>query len=465
MKIPNLPLANITLSGSVSAPVAEKFNKAIDEFKENINPDLEKYKGMENAPIIPYEDPFKGRHTSNLELPSYFGMRHYKITSSAIDMRDPHKERTYQYGELTDVEDINAYLDQLERLEGEHKIMFEHLKPTKELLSLAEKMSDEELAQFAEFMVEISGVEFFQTQKSTVPDELITALNAMSEDELSSSIEAMSSILSQGEGYQKTASPVGADKYGRENAVLFSYQDGMELKAGYYGNNAGNKLAKNFAKLLTDNKLNSEQLIEMNHHISQSSFEQSRGIVDMAGLVSKHMLDDMLSMLDEADKDNAQNIFSYLGQQVNYQAHRQYYQTDKGDYVVQQDDIASESDRRNLYENILTAHNEFGLGWISDALDEVQDTPAQIQKEIWQQLLDDKEATPDNFIKSDSLETWADNNLASIELQFHAKQTMKIHEFNSELFLPEILSNLTFYASGNHKLANEADVKEGSPQS
>ena len=98
-------------------------------------------------------------------------------------------------------------------------------------------------------------------------------------------------------------------------------------------------------------------------------------------------------------------------------------------------------------------------------LDEVEGTPAQIQKEIWQQLLEDKEATPDNFIKSDSLETWATNNLASIELQFHDKQTMKIHEFNSELFLPETLSNLTFYASGDHKLANEADVREVSPQS
>ncbi|MGB0988931.1 MAG: hypothetical protein ACPGVL_16940, partial [Pseudoalteromonas spongiae] len=104
MKFPNFPQININVSTQVNASTSENLKKSVNEVQSD--PNLDKYKGMESAPSIPYHDPFNGRNATNIQIPHFFGMRHYRIMPSAIDMSDPHKERTYQYGDLTDVDEI-----------------------------------------------------------------------------------------------------------------------------------------------------------------------------------------------------------------------------------------------------------------------------------------------------------------------------------------------------------------------
>lgn len=450
MKFPNFPQININVSTQVNASTSENLKKSVNEVQSD--PNLDKYKGMESAPSIPYHDPFNGRNATNIQIPHFFGMRHYRIMPSAIDMSDPHKERTYQYGDLTDVDEINAFLDQLDRLDGDHRVMFEHLKPSKELLSLAEKLSDEELEQFTEFMVEISRPSFIANSRNTdLPDRLISTLNSFSDDTISSSVKAMTAVLDQGKAYKASTSPISDNEYSSEQLSFVSYKEGLDLRAGYLVENAGNEFAKDFATLLNSKKLSEEQLVDVNRHIGMSSFEQSRGILDMAATVSKQYLDDVITLLAEVDKSDQANVFAYLGQQVNYQAHRQYYQLENGDMVIQQDDITGKSKRRNLYENVLTAHKDNGLKWVNDAIKEFEGTPAQIQNEAWQKLLDDKAADPDSFLEPEPLQAWAIRNLGGIEKGLLEEQTVKIMKFNSERLLPDLIVGLKFITSGNQQ--------------
>ena len=178
----------------------------------------------------------------------------------------------------------------------------------------------------------------------------------------------------------------------------------------------------------------------------------------MMNIVKTHRNNDVLAMLNEVDKVSEANLLHYLAQQTNYQANKKYYQMDNGMFIAQQDNISSDSNRRELYNTILNAYNDIGMGWINDTLEQFTGTPAQIQNELWQTLLDHKEKLPEQFTRSDSVEAWAINNIARIEGAFHVKQMNKIYDYNSERLVPDLIGQLTFYSSGN--IGSSADSKE-----
>ncbi|WP_404340508.1 hypothetical protein [Pseudoalteromonas mariniglutinosa] len=445
MKIPHLPHATRVAAPSLATTTAQQFKTATDEFNANPN---NKNTISDDAAHIPYYDPFKGRYIDTSHATPYLGMDHFAVFGS-LDMSKPDQGVVYQYGELTEHDDINAFLDQVERLEGEHRTMFEHLKPTQDLLNLAQRMSDEELAQFAEFMVTTSSIRFGLNNRD-ISEQLIASLSKHADDVLSSSISTMAALLKQGDDYKKPTSPTGEDEHGNELLILQSTQEHVDWFASHYkAKSAKSELANNYASLLMNKTLSDNQLIELNTHLSTTNLEQSNGIIDMMSLIKTHQNDDVLAMLNEVDKNNDTDVFTYLAQQRNYQAHKQYYQLDNGRYVAQQDNISTPSDRRHLYDNILTAYNTAGLGWINDALDELKDSPAQIQNTVWDTLLADKETMPEQFTSTDSLQIWVANNLKDLEMQFHTQQISKIHDYNEAGLVPDELGRLTFVASGN----------------
>ncbi|MFU2509429.1 hypothetical protein [Pseudoalteromonas sp. ASV78] len=397
-------------------------------------------------------DPFRGRNIDFIYSPDLnpiLGMKKYGIGSSPIDINKPFAERSYKYGEFTNPDDINAFLDQVDRLDGELKNMFQHLKPTAELLELVQKMSDEELAAFTQFAVTTSRHQFGLENKNS-SEQLISSLSKLSSDALSSTIATMDKLLQQGNDYKKPVSPIGENEHGNETLAMISMPDTISwFKSNYRANMAKYELANDYANLLMEKTLSEGQLIQLNSHLSETTLEQSSGIIDMMSLVKTHQNDDVLAMLNEVDKDGEPNLFSYLAQQTNYQANKQYYQMDNGKFVAQQDNISSDSNRRELYNNILNANNDIGMGWINDALEQFTGTPAQIQNELWQTLLDDKEKMPEQFTRSDSVEAWALKNISRIEGAFHVTQMNKIYDYNSEQLVPELIGKLSFYSSGN----------------
>jgi len=447
VKIPSLPQAQRLFTQPIKPHLGDKFKAAIEVFTSSpVNKELNT---IENAPVIAVDDPFKGRKLNHDDLPHYFGMGLYGLSSSAIEMNKPFTERTYRYGEFTDPDDINAFLDQLDRLDGEHRRMFQHIKPTQELLDLAQKMSDEELSLFAEFAVTTSSLRFGMQNKD-ISEQLISSLSKLSDEALSSTVNTMAAILKQGDDYKKPTSPIGDDINGNELLVMQSSDENIDwFKSSYKANNTKTDLAISYANLLMNKNQSDEQLTQLNSHLADTNLQQSSGIMDMMSLIKTHQNDEMLAMLSEVDKDNQNDVFTYLAQQTNYQANKQYYQIGNGKHVAQQDNISDPSSRRILYDNILEAYNDIGLGWINDTLDEIKESPAQIQNQIWEKLLADKEKSPDQFIHSDSVQKWVTTNVPSMQMNFHTQQINKIYDYNSERLVPDLLGRLTFFSSGN----------------
>lgn len=418
---------------------------------------------LESAASTPLHDPFKGRRFNLDYTPSsYLGMKNHNIVSSnTINMGEPITQPSYRYGDFTDHDDINAFLDQVDRLDGELKNMFQHLRPTPELLELVQKMSDEELTAFTQFAVKTSS-HLFGIENRNISEQLILSLSKLSDDALSSTIATMGELLQQGNEYKKPVSPIGENENGNETLVMISMPENINwFKSNYSANTAKYELADNYADLLIEKTFSEGQLIQLNDHLSESTLEQSSSIIDMMSLLKTHQNDDVLTMLNDVDKDSEPNLLDYLAQQTNYQANKQYYQMDNGKFVAQQDNISSDSNRRELYNNILNAYNDIGMGWINDALEQFTGTPAQIQNELWQTLIDDKEKLPEQFTRSDSVEAWALKNIARIENVFHVAQMNKIYDYNSERLIPDLIGDLTFFSSGN--VRSSVDSEE--PQS
>ena len=307
-----------------------------------------------------------------------------------------------------------------------------------------------------------AGYRFIIQSSGNISEQLISSLSKLSDDALSSTIATMGELLQQGNEYKKPVSPIGENKNGNETLEMISMPENINwFKSNYSANTAKYELANNYADLLIEKTFSEGQLIQLNSHLSETTLEQSSGIIDMMNLVKTHQNDDVLAMLNEVDKDGEPNLLDYLSQQTNYQANKQYYQMDNGKFVAQQDNISSDSNRRELYNNILNAYNDIGMGWINDALEQFTGTPAQIQNELWQTLLDDKEKLPEQFTRSDSVEAWALKNISRIEGAFHVAQMNKIYDYNSERLIPDLIGDLTFFSSGN--VRSSVDSEE--PQS
>ncbi|WP_054015520.1 hypothetical protein [Pseudoalteromonas sp. R3] len=406
---------------------------------------LQSVQGNDFASVFTYPRP----HT---QLPDYIGFKRFHITSQEMTKNEHGQLSTqYAYGDLTDKDDINAFLAQLDRLPPEQRNKLEHIKPSKSLLSLAERLDDDALSQLADILIDAGNTSIFALEKrSHVPDELVEALSSLPDDILYDTLQTFASLAEQGDTYQAPTSPVGVDEKGRERILMTSSDRDKYWQYELAQPPENLQLLHSYTDLLISGKFKGDDLSTLNTHLQESTFSQSRGILDMANVIKPFEKHSMLAMLNEADKESENNVFAYLSQQVDLSAHRQYYQTEKNDVVVQQDLPPGESDRGRLYSDILTAYDEYGLGWINDALEHTAGTPPQIQQQLWGQLLDDAEHYNEQFVRSDALESWASFAIPPLLQAFHDRQIDDIRDYNSERILPDYLGNLTFLGGMKH---------------
>lgn len=433
------------------AAIADSGTPITDEHLKTLLPEIP------NRPASPFTYP-----RPSAERSDYVGFKRFHIVSQhSADTEHGQLSKEYAYGDLSDTDDINAFLAQLDRLSPEQRNKLEHIKPSKSLLSIAERLDDEALSQLADILIDAGSTPIFSEQRrNQVPDQLVDALAALSDDVLGDTIATLASLREQGASYQAPTSPVSLDEHGQEHLLMASYDREKFWKHKINQPVEEIELLHTFSDLLISGKFKGDDLSTLNTHLQQSTFEQSRGILDMATVIKPFEKHSMLEMLDEADKDSEPNIFAYLSQQVDLSAHRQYYQSENNDMVVQQDLPPSDSDRGRLYSDILTAYDEYGLGWINDALEHVADTPPQIQRQLWSQLLDDAAQFEDQFIRSDALESWANQAITPILHAFHDQQIERIREFNSEREVPDYLGNLTYFGSMRQATISATDTTE-----
>ncbi|WP_155735684.1 hypothetical protein [Pseudoalteromonas luteoviolacea] len=380
----------------------------------------------------------------NLVSFGYFSL--YRIQA------DHDEENKFQYGELTEQSDIDAFLAQKDRLSADGQIRFTFIKPTKELLELSQRLNDDELEKLAEILTSAPRYNEKTNLISDNSEAIISTLNTLSDDVLTSSLNALTHLTQQNKVHDRAApyTPEGLlNEDGIENPLLrveyASFEDSGWIELNDYSSHL-----MQYIKLLDNNRMHDGQLLEFNQHISQGDFATNAGMIDMAITMKPFEHQHFFSLLQEVDKSNTQNIFAMLGQQTDKWAHTQYFMNDDREFVVHHDQDTSESDRRALYKNVLKAYESNGVGWMNDVVALTFNEPAAMHGEIWHQLLHDLESQPDKFLRSDSIELWTNTNLDIIKQNFVQQQLQKVYEFNLDLQVPYELGELQYIEPERH---------------
>ncbi|MCF6438208.1 hypothetical protein L1077_02015 [Pseudoalteromonas luteoviolacea] len=359
---------------------------------------------------------------------------------------DNKEENSFQYGELTEQSDIDAFLVQKDRLSSDGQIRFSFIKPTKELLELSQRLNDDELEKLAEVLTSAPRYNEYTNLISDHSEDIISTLSTLSDDVLSSSLDVMAHLVQQNKAHDRTApfTPAGLlGEDGIENPLL-RVEYGLFEDLGLSELNDYSSHLMQYVKLLDNNKMHDGQLLELNQHINQGDFATNAGIIDMATTIKPFEQDSFFAMLQEVDKSNTQNIFAMLGQQTDKWAHTQYFMTEGREFVVHHDEDTDESERRDLHKSVLEAYENNGLSWMNEVIEFTFDTPAATHGDMWQQLLHDVDNHPDEFLHSDSIEVWAENNLDIIKKNFVQQQIQKVYEFNLDLRVPYQLGELKY---------------------
>ena len=365
-----------------------------------------------------------------------------------IDMSGEGNEREYRYGELNNKSDIDAFLDQLDRFNPEQRDIMKQYEPSKRLLSILEKMDDETLSQFTQVLEE--SFPRFSLMNNKKADELFKALDGMSPDRLKDTIETLGVLAEQVENDQKPVSLIPTNEEGKEPILMHVPRAENGFDVAFMRGNQSKQLVDAYTDVLLRSSYSDDDLNTINAHLKEGDFEKSRGIIDMAKLVSHNDKRAFFDMLNEADDNGPNNIFNYIGQQVNYDAHLNYYKSSEGQFVSLDDAMPDDGARKNFHKKLLHAYEEFGLSWMNDMVKQVNEKPPQIQAELWSNLMTDVVEKPHLFKKSDSLEQWASANIADVEQRFHARQIDDIHTYSYELDEPKVLGTLTWAERYEH---------------
>ncbi|MBQ4880450.1 hypothetical protein J8M21_24940 [Pseudoalteromonas luteoviolacea] len=374
-------------------------------------------------------------------------MRAKKHKVQIIDMSNSGTNNApqYGYGDLTELEDIDAFLTHEDRLSTEQKDILRAHIPSKELLSIMDKMDDETLEQFVGVLAKSFRLDSFMGAgfNKDKSQELISLLSSMSEEEIQDTVSTLAALSEQEEENVRMFIALDTD-FDHSETLFKPFSEAANYKQLERENLHFAKLTHQYVDLLSKNRYSQGEMTSINQHLKESTREQSIGIMEMANHVKNNDRTSFLSMLEEADKGSENNIFSYVSKLVDLKEYTSGYESSNGGHVLFTDKMETESERRDMYSNLIDAYEKQGVGWMQDVIEHTHETPPQIQSDIWKKINDTIEDNPALFEKSDSVETWMKINLSSIQRDFENQQIDQIYDAAQEMELPIDIGRLTW---------------------
>ncbi|TMN34688.1 hypothetical protein [Pseudoalteromonas sp. S2755] len=370
----------------------------------------------------------------NLDL-SMIGLKRYGIHREHMGTDENGHIYKDTYGDFEGREKIDEFLAIFDRLDEEQKIKFSHFKPTEALLDVANRLTDEELGQLTDFIVESLSINLLDPKKDDYSTKLINKLSNMSDEVLQDTVKTMSKLMEQADNKVFAEPNLPAyllDKDGHADFDLNVRGLGFFEDVNAYGD-MNNQLLNDYAKFVIDNKFSDGDLLDLNAHLANSDFDTSRGMLDMATLVKANDRTTFIEMLNEVDTREPNNLFARLSK-LNYEnENTEYFRTDNRDYVKFKGAPADDNEKSRLYNQLIKAYENQGLGWMNDVMEQSEDAPVRTQLTMWLSILEDVEENPDAFKRSDSVETWMERNLAGIVNDYYQGIKEKVFAHNEEL--------------------------------
>ncbi|KID57152.1 hypothetical protein JF50_07885 [Pseudoalteromonas luteoviolacea] len=387
--------------------------------------------------------------TSTIETPvetysPYSRAKQYRVhlINFSSDNGGIAKPPEYRYGELSTLEDIDAFLTHEDRLTKEQADILRSHVPSKELLSLMDKMDDETLSQFVDVLANSFNVGSVLGVGANMEkaQELVSVLNSMSEDDIEDTVRTLTALSEQENEDSDFGFYLSSSYHKNQEDVTFrTFSEAANYKTLASQKLHFGKITHQYVDLLAKNRYSQGDIESINQHLKESSFEQSRGILDMATHIKNNDRASFLNLLDEVDKDSENNIFAYVSRLVDVDEYTSAYESSEGGKVLFTDKMETESERTEMYTHLFDAYEKQGVTWMEDVIEHAHDHPPQVQSQVWQAINQTIEDNPALFEKSDSVEMWITMRLSSIQRDFENKQIDEIYDAAE---LPDIPYNL-----------------------
>ncbi|WP_440053926.1 hypothetical protein ACSLBF_13755 [Pseudoalteromonas sp. T1lg65] len=381
-----------------------------------------------------------------------------------IDLSGSDEPPKYQYGRLTDLDDIEAFLTHQDRLDKDKSEILRNYIPSKEYLTLLDKMDDDTLNKFVDMMSSAFNVEgFFIEKTQDKAQELIATMSQMSEEQIVDTINTLSKLAEK----EQAAAPSQVPKLllpggSVENVLFHRFSKSAQSERLWQYSFENNKQVDKYVDLLSSGKFSEEDLQEINHHLRESPYDQSKGILDMAMVIKKNDHQPFIEMLSSADELSENNVFSYVSQQLDIDEHTSAYKSTEGGHVFLTDSLPDDSERQRLYSQLINAFENQGMGWMEDTIEHIKEKPPQVQADIWKTLNKEVLEKPEQFNKTDSIESWMELHLASFTREFEQKQIKALYKMADEADVPINLGLLTWQKQTSLIIDKDAKKSTGS---
>ena len=224
-------------------------------------------------------------------------------------------------------------------------------------------------------------------------EEIVSQFNTLSSNALADTIDTMVQLREKATSHRLSTAKASAnvDKYAYRNiseSGLFSRVNplGLEIEEG--------DALLDYTKLIfSANEYSDKELSAINDTITDVSYLAARGVIDAVNLVEGESKDKLFSMLSSNDTTKIDNIFSYFGNLTTKTSFTSSYQVD---YESGQQDFAkvlnrpfSESEQKQLIENILSVEDETNIDSVLNIINKTALSADDIQAGIWESVAED----------------------------------------------------------------------------
>jgi len=333
--------------------------------------------------ILPFDKPHLGANWS-----------HENRQQINIDMQTG----AFQFGDLDNKKDIDAFLKMSERLGLEQQDKMQFIKPTPEWLEKASQLDDEQLNHLVDAIYDMSESTFLSGGSREDANAIVSKLFELNPSQLKESIDVMQHLRQ--ESKDQNNNKFRGDEFGMVSGPKSSSSLGNPLGLRHA---AGDTLLK-YTEMLDTAKLGQDDLSTVNKHLMQMDYEAATGLMDSVNLTEGQGREQLLSILDNNEKEQLGEMFGYIGSVTGKSSFLTQYQLEFADgrkqLATNMEMGLSDVGKRDFIQNILKVEQAIGFEANQQLIAESKSAMGNIQADIWKQLaqqVEEKDFKPENI--------------------------------------------------------------------
>ncbi len=288
--------------------------------------------------------------------------------------------KEYQFGQLNDKAKIDEFLGMKDKLGLEQRDKMQFISPSQDWLDLANKLSDTELNTLVDLTYNISESVFSSTRNGDEIDNIVSEINKLPSEELSSFIESMVHVNDEAEP---------ADKPDRARNKFGMITGKGSVVNGIF-DNAGGKALRDYTKMAFSSELSHSEFEMVNAHIVNMEYPATSGLINAVSMVQGEAKDQLFNLLSSNKTEGITDVFGYFGELANQPYYISQYniEYENGDKELTSviDPPLNESEQGSLFESILAVEAKVGLAVTDHLIKQTGAGMGQVQSQVWQEL-------------------------------------------------------------------------------